>query len=90
MAGDRAFAAAAARAAGSRKFLVDGFPRNLDNLEKWFEMMGNETMLSMVLFFDCPEHILEERILERGKTSGRSDDNLDSIKKRCVVGPLPV
>jgi UMP-CMP kinase len=34
------------------------------------------------LFFDCPEDTMQERLLDRGKTSGRSDDNLESIKKR--------
>ena len=34
------------------------------------------------LFFDCPEDVLEKRLLNRGKTSGRSDDNVESIKKR--------
>jgi UMP-CMP kinase len=34
------------------------------------------------LFFDCPEDVMEKRLLNRGKTSGRSDDNLESIKKR--------
>jgi UMP-CMP kinase len=34
------------------------------------------------LFFDCPFETLQQRLLERGKTSGRTDDNLDSIKKR--------
>lgn len=34
------------------------------------------------LFFDCPESVLQERLLKRGKTSGRADDNIDSIKKR--------
>ena len=31
-----------------------------------------------------PEELLIERMLERGKTSGRADDNLDSIKHRFV------
>ena len=26
---------------------------------------------------------MEERLLGRGKTSGRADDNADTIKKRC-------
>ena len=26
---------------------------------------------------------MEERLLGRGKTSGRGDDNADTIKKRC-------
>lgn len=34
------------------------------------------------LFFDCPEDVMEKRLLKRGETSGRSDDNLESIKKR--------
>lgn len=34
------------------------------------------------LFFDCPEEVMQERLLNRGKTSGRADDNVESIKKR--------
>ena len=37
------------------------------------------------LFFDCPENVMEERVLARGMTSGRSDDNVDSIRKRFKV-----
>lgn len=35
-----------------------------------------------VLFFSCTEEIMLERLMERGKTSGRDDDNKDSIMKR--------
>lgn len=35
-----------------------------------------------VLFFDCPEEEMQKRLLNRGKTSGRADDNEESIKKR--------
>jgi adenylate kinase family enzyme len=34
------------------------------------------------LFFDASHDTLTQRLLERGKTSGRADDNLESIKKR--------
>ena len=34
------------------------------------------------LFFDCPEATMQERLLNRGKTSGRADDNEESIRKR--------
>lgn len=37
---------------------------------------------SAVLFLTCPEDVLLQRLLERGKTSGREDDNAESIKKR--------
>ncbi len=67
---------------GKKKFLIDGFPRSKENLDVWYEVMGEIFTLQMVLVFDCPEKVLEERLLARGKTSGRSDDNLESIKKR--------
>jgi UMP-CMP kinase len=38
-----------------------------------------------VLFFNCTEEEMEKRLIERGKTSGRSDDNIASIKKRFVT-----
>lgn len=78
----------AMHASGKRRFLIDGFPRKLDNLEAWMEAMGGESVLGMVLVFDCPEDVMEERLMERGKTSGRSDDNAETIKKR-YARPLP-
>ncbi len=38
-----------------------------------------------LLFLDCPQEVMLERLLERGKTSGRTDDNPESIKKRFVT-----
>ena len=39
---------------------------------------------SYLMFLDCSEEEMERRLLERGKTSGRVDDNIESIRKRCV------
>ncbi|CAZ81140.1 unnamed protein product [Tuber melanosporum] len=36
----------------------------------------------LTLFFECPEDTLLQRLLKRGETSGRIDDNIESIKKR--------
>ena len=36
----------------------------------------------MVLFFTTTEEEMAKRLLERGKTSGREDDNEESIRKR--------
>ena len=77
-------------ASGKHKFLVDGFPRNLSNLETWVGILGQETRVLFTLFFDCPEKTLEERLLQRGQTSGRNDDNIETIKKRYVRGLLRV
>lgn len=61
------------------KFLIDGFPRKLDQAYKFEEAV---CPARLVLFFDCSEDEMERRLLDRGKTSGRSDDNADSIRKR--------
>jgi UMP-CMP kinase len=66
---------------GTSKFLIDGFPRNQDNVTVWENNMPIHKVLS-VLYFDCPEEVLVGRLLERSKTSGRNDDNLDTIRKR--------
>lgn len=67
---------------GKNKFLIDGFPRNQDNLDGWNKRMQDKVDVQFVLFFDCTEDKCVERCLERGKSSGRSDDNKDSLKKR--------
>ena len=40
------------------------------------------TACHLVLFFDCSEAVMEERLIKRGMTSGRVDDNADTIRKR--------
>ena len=35
-----------------------------------------------VLMFECTEEVMVERLQERGQTSGRVDDNEDTIRKR--------
>mmetsp|Transcript_45349 Transcript_45349/g.119021 ORF Transcript_45349/g.119021 Transcript_45349/m.119021 type:complete len:352 (-) Transcript_45349:414-1469(-) len=72
----------AIRESGAQRVLVDGFPRNTNNLSGWQQVAGDDLDLGGVLFYDCPEDVMQERLLERGKTSGRTDDNLESIKKR--------
>jgi len=36
----------------------------------------------MVLFYTTTEEVMLKRLLKRGETSGREDDNEESIKKR--------
>ncbi|KAI1497378.1 uridylate kinase [Biscogniauxia marginata] len=61
------------------RFLIDGFPRKFDQAVKFEEAV---CPARLVLFYDCPEAEMERRLLERGKTSGRADDNAESIRKR--------
>ncbi|KAK3718806.1 bifunctional uridylate/adenylate kinase [Vermiconidia calcicola] len=63
----------------NRKFLIDGFPRKMDQALKFEEVVVPS---KFTLFLDCDEQTMHERLLDRGKTSGRADDNEESIKKR--------
>jgi len=60
-------------------FLIDGFPRSVEQAVK-FETDVAEC--HMVLNFECSDSVMTERIIERGKTSGRVDDNEEAIQKR--------
>jgi UMP-CMP kinase len=70
------------RTTGRNNFLLDGFPRSLTNLEGWYEIFGRDAELPKMLYFECPYEVLEKRILGRSKYSGRSDDNVESMKLR--------
>jgi len=64
---------------GHGRFLIDGFPRKMDQAQ----LFDDEICLSsLVIFYDTTEEVLERRLLERAKTSGREDDNIESIRKR--------
>ncbi len=69
----------------SSGFLFDGYPRTVKQAETLTNILKKFNMsLSGVLSLEVPEELLIERMLERGKTSGRADDNIDSIKHRFV------
>jgi adenylate kinase len=71
----------------AKGFLFDGFPRTLAQaiaLDKLLEL--KKTEIAVVLALDVTEEELVKRLLNRGKTSGRSDDtNEDVIRKRFAV-----
>ncbi|KAK9460717.1 adenylate kinase-domain-containing protein, partial [Lipomyces oligophaga] len=64
---------------GRTKFLIDGFPRKMDQAVKFEDDVA---LSEFTLYFDCSEEIMLQRLLKRGETSGRSDDNIESIRKR--------
>lgn len=63
-------------------FLIDGFPRNFENYDAWTRDMTDVTIKGLV-FLDCPDDVLIDRIMSR--TEARSDDNLESVRKRLAV-----
>ena len=42
---------------GKDMFLIDGFPRNKDNLEGWNRQMGAKSDVKCVLFFECSDDV---------------------------------
>merc|ERR1712060_259350 len=73
---------AAAAKEGKSKVWIDGYPRNLDNVTGWEKGIGDSALVGGVFYFECSEEAMEKRLLKRGETSGRDDDNLETIKKR--------
>ena len=72
--------------ADTKGLIFDGFPRTLNQavqLERLMKKRGDKT--AILIDINVPEDEIIRRLLERGKTSGRTDDNLDTIKKRLVV-----
>lgn len=39
------------------RFLIDGFPRNEDNLQGWNTVMDGKADVKFVLFFDCSNEV---------------------------------
>ncbi len=68
-------------ASGKSQFLIDGFPRNEENRGAFESQTGIQP--KFILFFDCPEDIMEKRLLSRNE--GRTDDNIETIRKRFRV-----
>jgi len=64
---------------GKGRFLIDGFPRKMDQALKFDQAV---CLSSVVIFFSTTEDVMLSRLLQRSKTSGREDDNIESIKKR--------
>lgn len=73
-------------AKGKKGVIFDGFPRTIpqaEALKGLLEKRGTE--LHAVVGLEVPEEELIERMLNRGKETGRADDNLETIKKRLDV-----
>lgn len=72
--------------ADTKGLIFDGFPRTLNQavqLERLMKKRGDKT--AILIDINVPEDEIIRRLIERGKTSGRADDNLETIKKRLVV-----
>ena len=64
--------------------ILDGFPRTIAQAES-LDKISAEFKISKVIVFEADRDELIKRILNRGETSGRSDDTEESVSVRLEV-----
>lgn len=66
--------------------IFDGFPRTIPQAEALKKMLCERNhKVAAMIELDVSEDELMKRLIKRGKESGRSDDNEETIKKRLTV-----
>ena len=66
-------------------FIFDGYPRTIDQskaLDELLEGMGQT--VSKLIMLEVPDEEIVKRLLERGKTSGRTDDTDEAIIRNRI------
>ncbi|XP_030853317.1 adenylate kinase isoenzyme 5-like [Strongylocentrotus purpuratus] len=71
-----------ANAETSTGFLIDGYPREVEQGAEFEKQIGECTF---TLYFEVSDETMTARLLNRAKTSGRVDDNEETIKKRLAT-----
>lgn len=78
----------------AKGFIFDGFPRTVAQAEALDKMLaGVGEKIDILLVMNVKHETLVERLILRGQTSGRADDNKKTIEKRLAVyteNTLPV
>tara|TARA_Y100001934_G_C12345391_1_gene772487 strand:+ start:1846 stop:2418 length:573 start_codon:yes stop_codon:yes gene_type:complete len=68
------------KAPDAKGFIFDGFPRTTPQAEALDQLLESRgTQISIMLALEVEENELKDRLMERGKTSGRSDDTNPAI-----------
>ena len=67
-------------------YIFDGFPRTTFQAERFDEILKeNGLKVDMMIYMDVPEQELVDRILLRGKDSGRADDASEDIIRNRIA-----
>lgn len=65
--------------------ILDGYPRNVPQAEALTGLLKKYKMDAIMIDLLVDEQLLIQRLIERGKVSGRADDNLNTIRHRIAV-----
>lgn len=69
----------------AKGFIFDGFPRTEDQAEALGHLMDDkDSQIDAMVALEVDDEVLVERLLERGKTSGRKDDSEESIIRNRI------
>ena len=71
--------------AAAKGVIFDGFPRTVEQAEALTGLLKKYNMEAVMLDMIVDEQEVITRLINRGKTSGRADDNEETIKKRLEV-----
>jgi adenylate kinase len=67
----------------AKGFLFDGFPRTLPQAKALDKLLDlKKTIINLVLMLEVDEEELIKRLVNRGKTSGRSDDTDENVQRK--------
>ena len=67
-------------------FIFDGFPRTVAQAEALDELLDeNNEEITLMVSLEVEKDELVDRLLKRGKETGRADDNLETIENRINV-----
>jgi len=65
--------------------IFDGYPRTVAQAESLTKLLQKYNMEAIMIDLMVDEQLLIQRLIERGKVSGRADDNLNTIRHRIAV-----
>lgn len=68
-----------------RGVIFDGFPRTVDQAVAFSTILERRGLQAVMIDLFATEDVIINRLLNRGKSSGRSDDNLETIQKRIAI-----
>jgi adenylate kinase len=67
-------------------FIFDGFPRTVEQARELRQVLADyNEEVTVMISLDVPREELVKRLLKRGKETGRSDDNMETINNRIDV-----
>ncbi len=70
---------------GANGFIFDGFPRTVAQAEALDELLAHHgEKINMMVALSVPDDELLARLLERGKSSGRPDDQNEELIRRRI------